>query len=782
MHQVRMVLVAGWLLLTASLFYDPISHTLTEPSNPWSPLSLDPGQCQARVQGVCLQEEPFSLGAPIFWGAIVPASIFILLVFGHEFWRRICPLSFLSQIPRALGIERKHKRENKKTGKVRYEVAKVPQDSWLAKNHLYFQLGLFYAGITARILFVNSDRYSLGAFFLFVMLAAILVGYLYGGKSWCHYFCPMAPVQKIYSEPRGLLGSTAHDGERQLITQSMCRTIGKDGNELSACVACNSPCLDIDAERHYWESIKDPQQQILRYGYVGLAVGYFLYYYLYAGTFEYYFSGAWAHEASQIALLTKPGFYIFGQAIPIPKFVAAPLTIGTFGALFYGLGRFLENRYLAFQLRRGKPLGREMARHRVFAVYTFFVFNYFYIFAGRNFVRLLPTPLRFAIPLSLGVCSAMWLYRTWQRDPNLYYREGIASRLRKQLRQLKLDLGRALEGRALEDLNADEVYILAKTLPDFSKDQRLQAYRGVLREAIDEGFVGGVGSFERFKRLRQELEVTDAEHAEVLQQLGQEDPSRFDPTQEHSCENHMRLESYRELLLEKILASWADRPEGARLADLLTAFDNHPQSDIDVDAALEEVVAALSARERRELQSIRQEYGISHEDEIAALRLSPPGELWHLVANKLVAPGAVNFQDPGSLQSVFERLDSDRSGDICPEELKQYVGELGFQFSDAQVEDMLVWADIDGNRRISYDEFCKIFKYLQGIRQAIDSAPTVLRSPEQQSQPVSAGKRVAATKADEGAASSREGDDIPTRISAAGDDAPTLTAPPQEDE
>jgi len=39
----------------------------------------------------------------VLWGAVVPTSIFILLVFGHEFWRRICPLSFLSQIPRALG-------------------------------------------------------------------------------------------------------------------------------------------------------------------------------------------------------------------------------------------------------------------------------------------------------------------------------------------------------------------------------------------------------------------------------------------------------------------------------------------------------------------------------------------------------------------------------------------------------------------------------------------------------------------------------------------------------
>lgn len=761
MHWVRMALTAGWLLLTASLFYDPISPILTDPASTWSPLRIDPNVCVS-VQGVCLQEEPFGLGAPLFWGLIVPSSLFILLVLGHEFWRRICPLSFVSQIPRALGMERKRKREDKKTGKVRYEVVKVDPNSWLAKNHLYLQLGLFFIGITNRILFVNSDRLTLGVFFLSVMLAAIVVGFLYGGKSWCHYFCPMAPVQKIYTEPRALLGSVAHEGERQLITQSMCRTVSKEGKELSACVACNSPCLDIDAERHYWENIKKPEQQVLRYGYVGFAVGYFLYYYFYSGTFEYYFSGAWAHEISQIALLTKPGFYIFDQAIPIPKFIAAPLTILVFGVGFYFLGCFLENRYLASQLRAGKSMSRELARHRIFAIFTFFVFNYFYIFAGRNFVRLLPTPLKFAVPVVMAACSGMWLFRTWQRNPDMYFREGIASKLRKQLKKLKLNLQNALEGRALDDLNADEVYVLAKTLPDFSKDRRVVAYKGMLREAIDEGFVPtGAESFERFKRLRQELGVTDAEHEEVLVQLGQESPELFDPSKLHSRENHLRLESYRETLIEKVLASWSDHPERNRIAELLSAL-NSSTDDVSANAAIDDVLTSLSEADRKAVRDIRQEYGISAEDERDALRLSEPGELWQVFANRFDLLGAVAEKEPTSLQSMFAQLDRDNSGDISFDELEEFFAGIGVKYGEAQLKDMLAWADSSGDRRISYSEFCEVFAYLHDKREEADTAPTTLRMPAGQS---------AATNPD----------DAPTALYTP-DNAPTVVKPPQGDD
>ena len=134
-HKIRWVLTILWLGLIASFLYDPVSSILTKPENTWSPLRLS-NTC-IKVQDQCLSEQPYPLGTTLFWGAIIPISIFILLVFGHEMWRRICPLSFLSQILRSLGWQRQIKREDPKTGKIRYELVKIKPDSWLGKNYSY---------------------------------------------------------------------------------------------------------------------------------------------------------------------------------------------------------------------------------------------------------------------------------------------------------------------------------------------------------------------------------------------------------------------------------------------------------------------------------------------------------------------------------------------------------------------------------------------------------------------------------------------------------------------
>ncbi|MCU0571067.1 MAG: cyclic nucleotide-binding protein, partial [Oculatellaceae cyanobacterium Prado106] len=545
MHWVRWLVTAGWLVLIGSLLFDPISAWLTLPENVWSPLRLDPAAC-VQVQGVCLEEQPYPLGTTIFWGAVVPSSIFILLIFGHELWRRICPLSFLSQIPRALGWQRQFKRVNEKTGKIRYELAKVKPDSWLGKNYLYLQFGLLYLGLCARLLLINSNRLALAVWFGVTIGAAIAVGYLYGGKTWCNYFCPMSPVQKIYSEPGGLLGGKAHIGDQQ-ITQSMCRTVS-DGKEQSACVACQNPCIDIDSERSYWDGIVKPQQKFLYYAYFGLVVGYFSYYYLYAGNWNYYFSGAWARTGNQWETLWSPGFYWAGQAIAIPKIIAAPLTLAVSTSVAYLLGQWIEKRYQSHVRRTKKPLSNEVIQHRIFTILTFVVFHVFFIFGGRPLILLMPLPLQFLYEGVLVGLSTLWFYHTWQRSPDRYSRESLASRLRRQLGKLQLNLAQFIEGRSLDDLSTDEVYVLAKVLPGFTQGKRHQAYKGVLREALEEGYVDTASSLEVLKQIRSELDISEDEHRQVLEELGVEDPELLDPSRKRSLENQVRLNGYRKAL------------------------------------------------------------------------------------------------------------------------------------------------------------------------------------------------------------------------------------------
>jgi CRP-like cAMP-binding protein len=591
MHWVRWVLTVAWLLVIASLFYDPWTSALTVPDHAWSPMRL-PDTC-VEVRGQCLTERPYPLGTTLFWGAIVPAAIFILLVFGHELWRRICPLSFLSQIPRALGWQRQFKRENPKTGKVRYELAKVNADSWLGRNYPYVQFGWLFVGLCGRILFFNADRLVLAGWLLFSIAAAVTVGYFYGGKSWCQYFCPMAPVQSIYSEPGGLFSSKAHMSD-QTITQSMCRIVLPDGKEQSACVACNNPCIDIDAERNYWDSLNKPETRFLRYGYVGLVVGYFCYYYLYAGNWNYYFSGAWLRQTDQLASLLSPGLYLFGQAINIPKLVAVPLVLGGCTAIGYGVGRWIEKRAKAYSRKYAAKLSIETIRHRIFTLCTFGIFNFFFIFGGRPLIQLLPVSVQYLYDLGLVSLSTLWLYKTWRRSSEFYSRENLASRFRKQLEKLQLNVSQFLEGRALSDLNTHEVYILAKVLPGFTREKRHQAYKGVVREALEEGYVNYSTSLEILQQMRQELGISDDEHRIVLEELGIEDPELLSPNRQRSLENQIRLNGYRKSLERLMLlqSKQVDR----------TTFEQ------------------LSTQDSAEIRSLRREYSITAQEEEWILR------------------------------------------------------------------------------------------------------------------------------------------------------------------
>ncbi len=598
MHVVRWLLTSAWLLIIVSLFFDPFTARFTAPDHPWSPLRVAP-TC-VEVQGRCLVETPYPLGTTIFWGAVVPAAIFLLLVFGHELWRRICPLSFLSQIPRALGWQRQTRKRHPKTKEVRRQLAKVPPDSWLAKHYPALQFGWLFAGLCGRLLFFNADRLVLAAWLLFTIAAAITVGWLYGGKAWCQYFCPMAPVQSIYSTPAGLLGSKAHQSPTP-ITQSMCRATTAKGEEQSACVACQQPCIDIDAERMYWARLHTPAFAFERYGYVGLVVGYFVYYYLYAGNWDYYFSGAWARQSNQLDLLLSPGLYLFGAPINVPRLVAVPLVLGLCTWLGWLAGRGIEAAMRQQARRQGGEPDTTLIRHRVFLAATFVVFNIFFLFAGRPLLLLAPAWVQYAFDAVLVATSTLWLARGWHRDPALYERENLAERFRRQLQKMGLEVGRLLQGRDLRDLNPDEVYVLARVLPEFGSSQRHEAYKGVVREALAEGYVNVSSSLEVLGRMRRELGISDDEHRQLLEELGVEDPELLNPDRKRSLEDQVRLSGYRRSL-ERLL----------RLQGQLES------SGADAGEAPTKAFAALG--------SLRRAYSITASEEALALEALSPGE------------------------------------------------------------------------------------------------------------------------------------------------------------
>ncbi|MGK7930942.1 MAG: cyclic nucleotide-binding protein [Microcystaceae cyanobacterium] len=601
MHMIRWGVTCGWLLLISSLFYDPVSSILTDPKTAWSPLKLNPDACVS-VQGNCFPSTPYPMGASLFWGLIIPVGVLVLLVFGHEFWRRICPLSFLSQISRALGKQRQIKRKDAKTGKVRTELVKVKADSWLARNHTYLQFGFLYLGVCGRVLFFDSNRLILGSFLLFTICSAIFIGYWYAGKAWCQYFCPMAPVQLFYAEPRGLLTSIAHQGDKTSVTQSMCRRITKDGKEQSACVACQSPCVDIDAERSYWDHLKNKDYKFFYYSYAGLAIGYFLCYYFYAGNWNYLLSGAWARQPNQLAALLAPAIYLPSGSIPIPRLVFVPLFIALSCFLGYEVGKQVEKLYKTFKKRQDSNLKDPQLQHQIYTLYTFIVFNVFFVFGGRGYISKLPITLQYCFNILIVLVSTLWVYRTWYRSAEIYSREGLASRLRKQLIKLKLDVSRFLEGKSIESLNPDEVYVLAKILPGFTGEKRIQAYKGVLMDALEEGYATSANSLEALQHMRQELGISEQEHQTILSELTIERPDLFDPNQKRSKEDQLRLQSFRQQL-SKMTKGKRRRGAKGLGKELLKVVKK------------EKSVREVLPKEDAKMRSLAQEYGITSEEE-----------------------------------------------------------------------------------------------------------------------------------------------------------------------
>ena len=598
---VRWGLVGGWLLLIVSLVFDPLTARLTDPNAAFSPfrinraasaslageryrcpvvdgrggvdwVGLPAGTCDprcARVRSRCLIQRPYAMGARIFWTMILPLVPLFLMVFGHEAWRRICPLSALMQIPRLLGIQRRETTTDPRTGNRESRVRLIKAGSFLAKHFWFVQFGLLWLGLSSRLLFINSDRLSLAIFFCAVIVAGITVGYLFGGKTWCHYICPISPVQKFYTEPRGLFESKAHLGTPAGgtgLTQSTCRRVDGHGKDQSTCVACRSPCPDVDLERQYWRDLPTHGRRFFYYGYLGLVVGFYCYYRLYAGNWEYYFTGAWTHDDSQLGGLLSPGWYLWGWKILVPKLIAAPLTLASFIVAAYGLGRLVERLYGAWSESRGRPLSPADLRHRVFALFTFATFNAFYGFAGRPNIALLPPFVRAGIDALLVVASTTWLVTRFARTLDEYERESIEGSLRRQLVQLRLDAPRLFHGRSLNHLRTDEVYALGRVLPELTANQGRVAYRETLRDAMTAGHTRSAAARDVLKSVRQQLKVSEDDHAAVISELGLTAEDALEPSGASVQERRLRVDAYR-AEIESILSPFLE--SGTNLAEAL---------------------------------------------------------------------------------------------------------------------------------------------------------------------------------------------------------------------
>ena len=431
----------------------------------------------------------FENATSIVWTMVIPILPLFIIIIGFSNWRNICPLAFFSKISQRL-----------------YWIKKRKVPVWFENNFYHFQFSLLFIAFSLRLITLNYNNSYLGVFFILAIISAFAVNIVYTGKSWCNFFCPVGVVEKIY----------CISDSQNYNTNSAC----------SPCTACKKNCPDIDMENNYWKESVNKQKSFVFYSFPGLILGFYLYFYLQSGSYQYYFDGDWAN--TDISMFSN-GFFF---APFIPTIIAAPITLALFSflsLLFFGS---LE-KYL-WKKRKFKNTTYETTLHRVKVIASYIAFNTFYVFAGA------PTYLNY--PNSYGLfyfivvaASSVIMYREFFREQSFFVQERIALKILKKWDKTKPF-----------PTNLKEIYY---TYINENKDKknRLASYESTIRDLLQEGILNEDSSM-LLTKLREQIGITEGDHLKIMRRLKDEDEELFDHSIEQSAEMKRQKESYKKLL------------------------------------------------------------------------------------------------------------------------------------------------------------------------------------------------------------------------------------------
>jgi NAD-dependent dihydropyrimidine dehydrogenase PreA subunit len=496
---------------------------------------------------------PTILGVPhgnrILWTMAIAALPFFWMTFGYHLWRRICPLAVVAQVGRLVG-----RPGTRKMGE------------WMGKHYLLVQFALLLVGLSLRLIATNGSAVWLAGFLGVVVVTALVVGFVYGGKTWCNFLCPVGVVEKIHTEPaRSASG------------------LGEPTSQCSPCVACKKHCPDIDLEQGYWKEASERPRRVVYFAWPGVVVAFYVYYYLVSGSWDYYFSGRWAYERGQPSTWLDPGFTFLPA---VPRVLAAPRTLIACGALSFAVFATVERVVVA---RRSRGLAVDApaeqrgaialrVRHHLLAVAGWTAFNAFYLFAGQPSLRQLPGWVVSAWGIVVVFASTAMLLRRVGRTEDAYVHEKFAQKILK-----KWEWGDAPPSDDLKD-----IYLL-HTERTKQREARLRAYKETVRELVADGLVTR-SELVILDSLRAQLGISDKDHAKIVGELSAEERQLFDPAYRGSVEQRLAKQQYRKDLERLVVeaARLGASPPAGTLAQL------RAERGIDEAEAQAELAAVLA--------------------------------------------------------------------------------------------------------------------------------------------------------------------------------------------
>ncbi len=467
----------------------------------------------------------FEKTTTLVWTVLVPLLPIGIIVIGFSRWRDSCPLAEFSKIAQRISL---------------FKKKKVP--AWIEKNLYAIQYFALFIGLTLRLTILNFNHYYLLVFFVFIFLAAFVTNLIYTGKSWCNYFCPVGVVERIY-------------------------TVSNAGNYMrnsacSTCTACTKNCPDIDMESNYWKQSLNQQRSFAFYSFSGLILGFYLYFYLESGSFEYYFSGKWADIHLS---LSSDGFFF----VPfVPVLIAAPLTLAFFASIsflfFWGIEQYLWKNKIF------KDLDFITLKHRMQVVSSFVAFNTFYIFAGAPSYS--QYPFFYSILYFFIVAlSSMLLYKEFYRKEMDLVQERFALKIIKRWDKTK-EIPKDLKEIYYRYINETK-----------NKKDLLNTYRESIEELLEDGILDE-NSLVTLEKIREQIGISKKDHFNVIRTIKLKNEELFDESYEKSTEKRHQIESYKGMILQ--------------------ALDSHTELEIDYIKSLQSQFQITDAEHKEIMHTI----------------------------------------------------------------------------------------------------------------------------------------------------------------------------------
>ncbi len=437
----------------------------------------------------------------VFWTVTVASLPLLIVLIGYHRWRQVCPLAWFAQLPARLGHPGSRRASR-----------------WLQANYYLVAFGILLGCLWLRLVATNGHGGWLALFILLLALAAFVFGSIYTGKTWCNYICPVSFVEKIYTEPHGLRPTR--------------------NSQCARCTACKPACPDINEENGYWKEILSAPKRFVYFAFPGLVFAFYFYFYLQAGTWDYYFGGAWTNEPEVPGSAFLPGtnaetagFYFLPAW---PRAVAALLTL-TVGALL-SVALFSLIEHYAGRRRQQRDEDPSSLRHLMFTTAAFVAFVTFYTFAGAPTIRLLPGATHL-MQILVVVTATLFLVRRFQRRQQTYAEETLARQIIRRWEWADM--------KPPEDLHeAFLIHTIRSQTHASGYSQLLEIYKEAVREAVASGFVTR-GQVQRLESLRNQLQISQADHERVMADLDEEERSRISsPALQVSAEKRLQLEAY----------------------------------------------------------------------------------------------------------------------------------------------------------------------------------------------------------------------------------------------